>query len=332
MKKIAILSQPEYFKLHYLDFLNSTSFYVREFTFKFNQEIIDFESLIRFEPDYVICFRGEFIDDSVFTMVSGIKIALSSEPFPRYYKNQWDYTDDSLNRYFTFLNIVNKKFDYVLHYDDSSQKIFEMDGITMSGFFKFPISVKSIYPQKVPKKWDLCFIGRSSERRELFMGRLKHHKKLIHIAHGVEGVDLNYYLNHSSIGLNIHASNELSWEPRLQIMMSSGCMVLSETITPNDILIDGYHYVSYSNEEDLYEKTNYYLSHIEESNRICHNARELMLEKFNAEVFFNDLLLNLNKLAKFNFVSINGTLASKNFFKEEKVTSTNRFKRFLRIK
>jgi hypothetical protein len=300
MKKIAFLSQPEYFRLHYLDFLLYSKYTVREFKLKFNSNIENYQDLLEFNPDFLISFRGEFVPNELLKKIDGVKIALSSEPFPRIYNGSWDYTSDSVYRYETFRAIRNKYFDYVFHYDKHSAKLFELDGLQLSGYFNFPISTRSIYPTHAGKKWDLSFIGRSSERREKLMGYLKHHYNFLHIAHGIVGTDINYYLNRSLISLNIHASDEISWEPRLQILMASGCMAISEKIIPNNLLVENKHYVAFDGEKDLVDKVAHYLANLDEVTMMAKNARLLMEAEFSALDYFSNLIENIGSYAKFS--------------------------------
>ncbi len=301
MKKIAILSQPEYFRLHYLDFLLYSKYEVKEFILNFGSTATEYSDLIEFKPDILICFRGEYVCSQLLENISGVKIALSSEPFPRQYNSgEWDYTFDSVHRYLEFRRIKEKNFDYIFHYDKLSAELFKLDGITVSGFFNFPISTKSIHPLDVEKKWDISFIGRSSERRESLMIYLKHHYNFLHIAHGVVGIDLNYYLNRSKISLNIHASNEKSWEPRLQILMAAGCPVISEVIPTNDLLIENKHYISFVNADDLKKSVEYCLGHEDNMKLIAANARQLMLEKFDAITYFSGLIDTIDQYPRFS--------------------------------
>ena len=129
-KKIAFISQPEYFRFIYEHDLDD-SFEVREFPYHFGMGADQFDDLIEFNADYNVFFRGEFFPNEVLQKLQGKKIALSSEPFPRKIERKWEYTMDSIKRYLTFRNIRTKFFDYVFHYDISSKELFEKDGSIM---------------------------------------------------------------------------------------------------------------------------------------------------------------------------------------------------------
>ncbi len=302
-KKIAFIAQPEYFRFIYENDLDDI-FEVREFSFNFNMSEGDFDELIEFNADYNIFFRGEFFPNTVLHKIRGIKVALSSEPFPRVINEKWEFTFDSISRYIVFRKIRNKLFDYVFHYDKTSMPLFEKDGLFLSGEFIFPVARKTYSPMNniCEKKWDIFFIGRSTVHREKFFGPLKHHFNFLHVAHGIHGVDLSEYLNKSVICINAHAENEISWEPRMQMMLSSGAFVLSEKITPNDYLKPGIDFVEYSTPRDLYEKVSFYLRNKKYRDEIVNNAQKTMERHFDSQVVFKEFFEKIEngEFKKFN--------------------------------
>ena len=281
MKKVAFISQPEYFRFMYENDLNDV-FEVKEFPFNYDMTADQFNDLIDFNADYNVFFRGEFFPEEALEKLEGIKIALSSEPFPRKIENKWEYTLDSINRYEQFKKIKNKKFDYVFHYDISSAPLFDEDGMKISGEFFFPIARKVYVPLDREKKWDLFFSGRSTKHREDLFGRLKHHYNFLHIVHGIWGADVVEYMNQSKICINAHAEDEISWEPRMQMMLASGSFVLSEKITPNKYLRPGVDYIEYSDSADLFKKVEFYLKNENERNLIIKNAQQRTLKYFDS--------------------------------------------------
>ncbi len=290
LKKLAFVSQPEYFKFHYESDLNE--FYeVREFRIYENGKLSNFDDLIEFNPDYVIFFRGDFFDNSLLAKLSGLKIALSTEPFPRYIEGRVEYTFDSIRRYLHFRKAMRSlSFDYVFHYDPASEEVMRNDGIGISGVFYLPIANKTFKPKNLEKKWDLFFIGRDTAHREKYFGYLKHKYNFLHIAHGINGVDLIDYINSSKICLNIHAEDEISWEPRVQMLLSTGAFVISEKITPNSILTPGVDYVEIQNREQLFSMVDHYIKSKEERDIIANNGLNKIKLKLNSSINFPKLI------------------------------------------
>ena len=169
--KIAIISQPEYFRVFYendLDVLGD----VREFKFKYTMTEADFVELEKFNADFNFFFRGEFVPEGVLRRLKGHKISLSSEPFPNYVDGKLNYSPDSMRRFEEFKEIVVRSYDYLFHYDKSSLQFLAENGLHLSGEFVFPVALDVYKKKDLKKKWDVFFIGRSTEYRERFLGLL----------------------------------------------------------------------------------------------------------------------------------------------------------------
>ena len=301
--KIAFISQPEYFRAHYsIDIACATE--VKEFIFNFTMSKDDFKELVKFNADINIFFRGEFFPTTVLEKLNGIKIAISSEPFPNYIQDKLNYTNDSFNRFFTFEQIRPLKFDYVFHYDKSSLKFLKEQNINLSGDFTLPVDTEIYKKENLKKDWDIFFIGRSTPYREIFLGSLKHYNNILHIAHGVYGKGLVEYCNKSKIVLNLHAENEVSWEPRVQMLMATGSFLMSHKITPNDILIPNVDYVEVDmyNTMDLYEKVQFYLKNNSARKKIANSGYQKIQKYFHAKSNFENLIQDIlhDKYVKFN--------------------------------
>jgi len=291
--KIAFISQPEYFRFIYehdlADFAD-----VFEFKLQMGMEFGNFAPLIEYQADYNFFFRGEFVPKGVLENLHGHKIALSSEPFPRVVDDRYEYTRDSINRYLNFRTIRDKPYDYVFHYDGASLPVLTSDEIYVSGEFPFPVAT-SVYSSRLkPNLWDIFFIGRSTLHRERHFGYLKHHYNFLHICHGVWGPELVDYMCASKICLNVHAENEISWEPRMQMMLSCGVFVISEKITPNSILRPGVDYIEIGSPHELFEAVEYYLRHDDERQEIARSGAERIREMLDSRTNFRKLVEDIN--------------------------------------
>ncbi|MBD1401319.1 glycosyltransferase [Pelovirga terrestris] len=292
--KIAFICQPEYFRFSYENDLDSFAC-VKEFPFHFDMSASEFTALEEFDADYNFFFRGEFFPDKVLCRLRGNKVNFSSEPFPRCIDGRLVYTRDSLSRYNHFRHIRHKPFDYVFHYDESSLAFMAQDGIKLSGAFPFPVATRTYAPRTAEKNWDLFFIGRSSTHREQFFGPLKHRYHFLHIAHGIWGPPLVEYLCQTKICLNIHAEDEVSWEPRMQMLLAVGVFVISEQITPNSVLRPNIDYVEISTPQQLSEAVEYYLAHPEERQRIAASGRARVCEHLDARAVYPRLVEQLSQ-------------------------------------
>ncbi len=292
--KIAIFSQPEYFRFMYEHELKPFAD-VLEFKLQIGLRVSDFKPMIEYQADYNFFFRGEYVPDGVLEQLTGVRVALSSEPFPRMLHGRHEYTIDSIQRYFIFRSIRRKPFDYVFHYDASSLPFLKWDQLFLSGQFAFPVATSVYRPHERPKKWDLFFIGRSSVHRETYFGLLKHRYNFLHICHGIWGEPLVDYLCAAKICLNIHAENEVSWEPRMQMMLACGVFVISEKITPNSYLRPGIDYVEIASPQELHRAVAYYLQHDEERMQIAQTGHRRVLELLDSKNNFLQLIAGLDE-------------------------------------
>lgn len=298
--KIAVFSQPEYFRFMYEHELESFAD-IFEFKLQIGLRASDFKPLIEYQADYNFFFRGEYVPDGVLEQLTGVRVALSSEPFPRLVNGRYEYTLDSIQRYFLFRSIRRKPFDYVFHYDGASLPFLKWDQLFVSGQFAFPVATSAYHPRERPKTWDLFFIGRSTVHREAHFGFLKHHYNFLHICHGIWGEPLVDYLCAAKICLNVHAENEVSWEPRMQMMLACGAFVISEKITPNSYLRPGIDYVEIGSPRELHQAVDYYLQHDAERMRIARSGHKRVLEVLDSKTNFRQLIADLDgeKYSKF---------------------------------
>ncbi len=310
MKRIAFISQPEYFRVMYEDLLGMEDCEVREFPMKFDSPESDFNGLLEFQPDYAFFFRGEFFPENLLKKITGKKIALSSEPFPRKIKGRWQYTKDSVKRYLNFRSIRNKKFDYVFHYDAASLELFKKDGLNVAGEFVLPVSTEIYQPLNLEKKWDIFFIGRSTPYREKYFTSLKHKFNFLHIAHGIWGPELVKYYNQAKICLNVHAENEISWEPRMQQMLAAGALVVSEPISPNKYLKPARDYAEAGTPQEMYQKVEHYLSDEGRGKAIVESGLANVRRNFNAK---RNFLALISKIDSGEHTKFSGQLRKKIF-------------------
>ncbi|MDH3328597.1 MAG: glycosyltransferase [Desulfobulbaceae bacterium] len=331
--KIAIISQPEYFRAFYendLDVLGD----VREFQLKYTMTEADFVELEKFNADFNFFFRGEFVPDGVLKRLQGHKVSFSSEPFPNYVDGKLNYSPDSLHRFEKFKNITTKSYDYIFHYDKSSLQFLAENGLHLSGEFVFPIALNVYKKKNLDKKWDVFFIGRSTAYRERFLGLLKHYKNVLHIAHGVYGSELVDFINQSKLVLNLHAENEISWEPRVQMLLACGGMLLSHKITNNDYLIPGVDYIEIDNDDpsDLFSKVDYYLENSEKRSAIAANGLKKIQRYFDSVRRFRELIDGIDN-GKYEKVHFDHEKISQdnNMFKTNKRMANKFFNKLLNL-
>src|SRR5262249_12740129 len=99
VRKVAFVGQPEYFQACYendLDDLSEIGYFLLLFNPALDMEadVSTMSHLVAFNPDITVFFRGEYINSSLISGLSGIKIGYSTEPFPKLIKKRFHYTRD----------------------------------------------------------------------------------------------------------------------------------------------------------------------------------------------------------------------------------------------
>jgi len=303
IKTVAFIAQPEYFSFHYEKVLEDL-YSVRYFSNSFSEDPAFFKDLVEFDADINIFFRGEIVPQTVLESLSGIRVNLSSEPFPKIIDRAVKYTQDSLDRFEFFLRIFDRSYDYIFHYDEVSKNFFEAQGIELSGYFPFPVATELIKPATTEKKWDLFFSGRSTPHRDKFFGPLKRDFNFLHINHGVVGADLLDFIHKSKISVNIHAENELSWEPRTQFLVAAGSLLVSEPLSPTSSFRPGIDFIEINDPWGMYETCRNILANYDAYRHIAESGRKRVEMALSSRktfpVFFNELLMGKYKSASFN--------------------------------
>jgi hypothetical protein len=257
--KIAFVAQPEYNAPLYETDLDDL-YDIRRFPIVFDPVQGDVATaasmadLITCAPDIAVFMRPDFVSNDLLRRIAGLKIGISTEPYPKYISGNFHYTSDSLNRLKRFTRVAVQEFDYLFHYDWASLSFLELMGLRVSGSFVLPVATGVWRPPKQTSHIrDLTFIGRSTEHRERHFGLLKRDCNFLHIAHGVVGQEALTHYHSAPIGLNIHAEPELSWEPRVQQLMACGLLVVSEPISPNNVFTPGEHFVQTNDPYQTYQ-------------------------------------------------------------------------------
>src|ERR1700741_64962 len=111
--RVAFVCQMEYFRFHFEDDLNDL-YDIRKFQLKWTETSPDYyQHLVAFQPDLTVVFRGELLPAEVLRRLSGIKIAISSEPMPKIVEGRLVQTADSQARFQLFLTIFERSFDFI---------------------------------------------------------------------------------------------------------------------------------------------------------------------------------------------------------------------------
>ncbi|MGA2031494.1 MAG: glycosyltransferase [Thermoguttaceae bacterium] len=329
VEKIAFVGQPEYFRCMYENDLDR-DYDVREFVLGWGKGLNHYLPLIKFDPDAAFFFRPECYPPSLLEALSGIKVALSSEPIPKHVMGHGLSSADMWYR-FESLCGAKQRFDFFFHYDKSSIRFLLEQGFRVDGEFLFPVATGLYQPAACEKTWDWGFFGRDTPHRDRYLGLAKRDYRGLHVVHGIFGQEFVRLMNSCTIGLNIHVDPCLSLEHRMHNMMACGVMVMSEPLSHNEFLKPGVHYVEFSEPAEFFKKLAYYLDHDDRREKIAANGLRLIREELSAEKSFRRLIEHValkkrplrlfsnyqpqencqaGKHAPFSFVRLNAILAA----------------------
>lgn len=298
--RIAFVGQQEYFGCHYETDLDDL-YDVRRFQLRFGAGVEYYRELLDFRPDITIAFRGELLPIALVDELSGIRISFSTEPMPKILDHKLHHTSDSLGRFTNFLDVFERSYDFVFHYDESSRNFFESQGIRLSGFFPLPIATETYKPISIEKTRDILFFGRSTEHRERILGPLKRDFDVLHLAHGWPGMhshmvaDFVRSIASFRVCLNLHAENELSWEPRVQQLLSCGALVISDRLSPNNYLVPGRDYLEATDPEGFYQICQDILADVGGVKAIRESGHKLVTETLSAQTWFPKLFDSISE-------------------------------------
>lgn len=303
--RIAFVGQPEYFRCIYEHDLDEY-YQVREFVLKWGADVNYYKDLIAFNPEVAFFFRPELYPDRLLKSLPGLKVALSSEPIPKYIKGRLVTSNDMEARFDSLKNAKNK-YDYFYHYDKTSLRFLQENGFSVAGEFLLPVATGTYRPETGPKTWDWGFFGRDTPHRESFMGIAKRDFNALHVAHGIYGEEFIRLINGCKIGVNLHVDENVSLEHRMHNMMACRIMVISEPLSHNDLLKPGIHYVEVTDPAEFWEALRYYLHHEAEREKIAQNGFNLINEHLSAKKVFPQLIGAIRGPHKLSYTSKIGT-------------------------
>ncbi len=134
----------------------------------------------------------------------------------------------------------------------------------------------------LPKKYDIGFVGRSANKfdRGRHLPLLKEKYPNSHIGQA-NFEDISKVYSASKIGFNSSIQNDINM--RMFEIPASGCFLLTNRIDNGglyEIFEEGKHFVTYTNDNDLVEKIEYYLKNDDEREAIAKAGHERIINNF----------------------------------------------------
>jgi hypothetical protein len=255
----------------------------------------DWEWLLDISASMFIFFMPHQVPQDIRRRLKGIEVAVHAEPIPKFIDGKYMTSQDINQRYLELKTATN--FRHFYHHDKTSFPVLEREGLHPREFIS-AVSTKKFYPMEVEKNWDLFFFGKETQYRLDTLLRAKHYwgNKFLHIAHGIDGEELNRVMNMSNIGINAHCEKLPAMENRMQVMLAAGLFVMSEPLSHNDFFVSGRHFVEFRDSDDLIRISQYYLEHEDERNEIAQAGFDLVTKNLASHIawpkLINEVLTN----------------------------------------
>ncbi|MCS7092513.1 MAG: glycosyltransferase family 4 protein [Patescibacteria group bacterium] len=253
---IAFAGQPEYFKVVYFDPIADG--YGYEFPIN-SYDLRNLQDLPAFIEQHkiksVIVFRPEFFADYIHILkylkkLEIVLIGYSTEPIP--HDGQITFHYDQLTRLRNLLKAKGLPYDMLVHMDRSSLRTLRYFGFNKIVTFPLPTSRKLYYPiPDCKKKYDVLFLGRSTEYREYMMSKIKQKLNVLHISHGLPWEEKNQVINESHIVLNLHNEPYPNFENRALQALFAGANLVSEQLSGGYLTANKHYYLANTPEKIL---------------------------------------------------------------------------------
>jgi hypothetical protein len=190
--------------------------------------------LRNFKPEITLFFRPELYPNYYVKHLSGLRVALLSEPLPNWTPGGVQETNETSLRVQVYGNMVWSDYDWRIYYDPGKEKSASHFGFEIDEFRPLPIDTSVFRPgsSTLRRPIDVCFIGKATPHRITMLDFLRScGLRFLWVAHGIQGRDLARLFQRSSIVLNVHADGMAANEPRLYLAAACGCRVVSEPLS-----------------------------------------------------------------------------------------------------
>jgi hypothetical protein len=255
-------AQPEYFRQVYFDLIDCGRAIEYPINLANKESFRDLKKyclenkvqvLWLFRPEW---FREVWKDLNELKQIGITIIAYSTEPLPSLEElSRCCAKYDQLVRLDYLLDSNLIPFDLIIHYDERSLDLLRGIGFDCAIAYPLPVSEKLFKRDYVEnKKYDICFIGRSTPYRETLLGPLKSKYKVLHIAHGVFDEDASLFMGQAKIVLNLHNDAYPNFENRVVQAKFGENLLISECLSMN-YLEPGKEFFEVSNLKELLEIT-----------------------------------------------------------------------------
>lgn len=283
--KHCFAAQPEYFRQTYYDMIgeNGLEFKVSSLdkTRLNNLKLFCIENKIKnlwlFRPEFFVLIEKDLVELKELGICI---ICYSTEPIPSEVEfHSYNSHFDQLKRLESLLDSKRIHYDFFIHFDQKSEGLLSTLGFHTLLSHPLPVSFNLFKYENVEKKYDVCFIGRSTEYRERFLAPLKSQFNTLHIAHGVFDSDACTLMNQSHIIINLHNEPYSNFETRVIQAKLINSLLMSEALSLN-YLSPQDEFIEFLTPMDLFEKVKCILRDRDNDNPMKYKFRHRELFRY----------------------------------------------------
>jgi hypothetical protein len=205
--------------------------------------------LAEFDPDVVVVFRPEIVPAGLFAGLRARTIGFLTEPLPRV--NGADPHPDLVMRLTELRDADASNFDRIVAFDpfvaasaDTVTPVWRSLGLPVTDRL-----YADVRPATAPARF--AFYGYWTPRRERFLIDAKHEFDLLHVDYGAEGERLRDLYASTSVAINVHNHDYLTFENRVPMHLAAGHLVVSEPLSPLHGLRPGVDFLQIRTPEQL---------------------------------------------------------------------------------
>jgi hypothetical protein len=202
------------------------------------------------KPDVVVAFRPETLPAGVLRESGAKTVGFLTEPLPR--PGQPSHAD--LDQRLEYLSMIDAgQFDRIISFDPLIVPTIERFAPVWR-CLPIPVADRFFADPAPPRSTRRAlFTGRSTEHRESFLGFVKHHYDVTHLAHGVTDVRLIDFLCDADVGINLHNEPYPTFENRVCVYMAAGLLLISEPLSPPNGLQPGHDHLEVRDPDQLFD-------------------------------------------------------------------------------
>lgn len=190
--------------------------------------------LLNFSPDLTIFYRPEILPFELVSRVPGKRVGFYTEPLPANgggrFRSRASQELRVRKKAYSFMR--PEAYHELVLFDTIYRESAEKLKLGVTSFSPIPVNTEIFRDLGLDRDIDVCFVGKATPHRIRLFDRLRSSKfKFVWVGHGFSAMETSALFSRSKVVLNAHADSDVvGYEPRIDLGLASGALVLSEPI------------------------------------------------------------------------------------------------------